>query len=255
MSYIYKITNSINNKSYIGYTTNPDARWKAHQYHQGSNLVFQAIKKYGIDKFKFEIIAEDSIDNEQKYINIYNTITPNGYNINKGGDLPPNHKGKTYKEIYGIKWKEQLKKRRLTQLERGGFGPMTHTNETKKKISKNNARAMLGKKHSKKTLKLISNSKKGKHKGEGNPNAKKYELISPEGKQYKIIGCLKNFCLENNLCYSGVRKSYYYNTKLRNGWKILPHPNYQLKRLSYPYRGFEERRIRLDRLPKKTVAK
>ena len=100
MSYIYKITNTVNNKSYIGYTKNPSARWKAHQHRQGSNLVFQAIKKYGIDKFKFEIIAKDTIDNEQKYIIIYNTITPNGYNVTEGGSLPPNHKGKTYKEIY-----------------------------------------------------------------------------------------------------------------------------------------------------------
>jgi hypothetical protein len=47
---------------------------------------------------------------------------------------PPNHKGRSYSEIYGDAWKEQVEKRRLIQIERGGFGPKHHRDSTKLKI-------------------------------------------------------------------------------------------------------------------------
>ena len=53
MGYIYKITNLINNKSYIGYTIYPQNRFIDHQHGRGSVLVYQAIKKYGIDNFEW----------------------------------------------------------------------------------------------------------------------------------------------------------------------------------------------------------
>lgn len=49
---------------------------------------------------------------------------------------PPNHRGKSYKEIYGDDWQQQIEKRRQTQLAVGGFGPKQHTSETKEKIRK-----------------------------------------------------------------------------------------------------------------------
>ena len=51
------------------------------------------------------------------------------------GARPPNHKGKTYQDIYGDKADEQIEKRRKIQIECGGFGPKNHSDETKKKIS------------------------------------------------------------------------------------------------------------------------
>ncbi len=138
MGYIYKITNLINNRSYIGYTTNPEERWKGHRHNQGSKLVFQAIKKYGLDKIKFKVIAEDTVNNEQKYIDKYNTIAPHGYNITDGGGLPPNHRGKTYEQIYGNKKtaEQQRLKRHVKQIQAGGYGPVKHSAESKAKISK-----------------------------------------------------------------------------------------------------------------------
>lgn len=217
MGYIYKITNTVNNKSYIGYTTDPQARWEGHRHNQGSALVFQAIKKYGIDKIKFEVIAEDSVDNEQKYIEKYNTIAPNGYNLKEGGSLPPNLKGKTYKEIYGADWKQQITKR---QQANKGKHNMPHTKATKEKISKNNGRGMLGKKHSKKTLRLISESKKGLHKGAGNPNAKQWRLISPEGQTHIANGNLRKKCTELGLTFATVKKSHELGRPMRSGWQV-----------------------------------
>ena len=63
--YIYKITNLINNKIYIGQTINIEERWRHHReipYRKNSKeknrQLYRAIKKYGLDNFKFEVIDE-----------------------------------------------------------------------------------------------------------------------------------------------------------------------------------------------------
>jgi group I intron endonuclease len=58
MGYIYKITNKINNKCYIGQTIlNLFVRWKQHK-RISSNCLYlkRAFDKHGIDNFKFELI-------------------------------------------------------------------------------------------------------------------------------------------------------------------------------------------------------
>lgn len=101
MWYLYKLTNLLNNKSYIGITTDPEKRKYQHFCGRGSLLVFQAIKKYGKENFKFEILRQDEDENFIKFLEIesikeYNTQTPSGYNIDKGGGLPPSWKGKKH---------------------------------------------------------------------------------------------------------------------------------------------------------------
>lgn len=95
MGYIYKITNTINNKVYIGQTKldDPFLRWKKHIWAinngNGCPLLESAVKKYGINNFKFEvlIICFDNarFELEKLYIKKYNSITPYGYNIQEGG--------------------------------------------------------------------------------------------------------------------------------------------------------------------------
>lgn len=224
MGYIYKITNTVNEKSYIGYSENPETRWAGHIRGQGSLLVFQAIKKYGLDRFTFEVIAEDSVENEDSYIQEYNTIIPNGYNLCEGGGLPPNHKGKSYIEIYGTERAETERlKRQHKQIERGGYGPVKHKEETKRKISsavsgENNP--MFGKVHSDESKKKISEANKGRFEGANNPRAKKWKLISPEGKEYIANGNLKSLCKELGLSYATVHSSHMYNRSMRSGWKV-----------------------------------
>lgn len=95
MGYIYKITNLINQKSYIGLTRRtPELRWKEH-----INTVYgekgrrhhlhNAILKYGPENFEFKIleeVSEDELNNREKYwIKYYNTCD-NGYNETYGGE-------------------------------------------------------------------------------------------------------------------------------------------------------------------------
>lgn len=94
--YIYKITNKINGKSYIGQTTNYQRRFREHRNkgygEEPSKLLYKAFDKYGIDNFDFEVIedlTENYNEREKYWIQYYNTLTPNGYNIEPGGEEPP----------------------------------------------------------------------------------------------------------------------------------------------------------------------
>jgi group I intron endonuclease len=90
---IYKITNTLNNKAYIGYSSNVHRRWQEHSLGHGSKLVYAAICKYGIENLAFEIIADGTVENEDSYIQEHNTMAPIGYNLVEGGGLPPNKNG------------------------------------------------------------------------------------------------------------------------------------------------------------------
>lgn len=89
--YIYQITNLINGKIYIGQTNNIEKRWGAHRRCRDSSMaIARAIKKYGADNFKFEVLYRnipiDQIDElEIKTISEKNSQVPNGYNITAGG--------------------------------------------------------------------------------------------------------------------------------------------------------------------------
>ena len=96
MGYIYKITNSINGRVYIGQTRrNVRTRWREHiyySYHQAKHyhaILHAAIRKYGKEAFEVSIIEECENDrlNEREiyWIKQYNSIKE-GYNISRGGD-------------------------------------------------------------------------------------------------------------------------------------------------------------------------
>jgi group I intron endonuclease len=96
MGYIYKITNIISKKYYIGETkkNNPQLRWNEHkrkiEQGIGCPALQDSVKKYGIENFTFEILIicfdEDRYKLEMEYIKKYNSISPNGYNLTKGGE-------------------------------------------------------------------------------------------------------------------------------------------------------------------------
>ena len=90
---VYKITNMINNKVYIGQTTvDVQRRWSNHKCQSKSNHCFllkKAIKKYGEENFKVETIYKASTIEELNkaecnFISLYNSNKV-GYNIHEGG--------------------------------------------------------------------------------------------------------------------------------------------------------------------------
>lgn len=106
---VYKITNSINNKVYIGITIGTlESRFNSHKYHARkvrSTKFHQAMSKIGIDKFNISLLKEieDKYELhrlELKYINKYNSIKK-GYNTALAGCSLDDKKGDhiTYKGL------------------------------------------------------------------------------------------------------------------------------------------------------------
>lgn len=98
MGFIYKITNKVNGKCYIG-KTNKDVqvRYKQHLNDASKDRcknrpLYRAINKYGKDNFNVEIIevCTNTEDREIYWIQYYKSYGKNGYNATKGGD------GKSY---------------------------------------------------------------------------------------------------------------------------------------------------------------
>lgn len=87
---IYKITNKVNGKSYIGQTRYTlEFRWRQHIHKKDNTYFHNAIKKYGFENFTLEILEECPVSNlnerEIFYIAKYNTFK-DGYNLTIGGD-------------------------------------------------------------------------------------------------------------------------------------------------------------------------
>lgn len=88
---VYLITNKINSMQYIGKTINKlKIRLYNHKCHKTS-YIGRAIKFYGWENFKVEILEEcanrTELNEREKYwIKTLNTKTPNGYNLTSGGE-------------------------------------------------------------------------------------------------------------------------------------------------------------------------
>ena len=145
---IYKITNLINKKSYVGQLCN-NLKFK---YYWGSGTyIKRTIKKYGKENFSKMILEElTCIDKkqldrrEQFWIKKLNTRIPNGYNLTDGGEgtFGYSHTEETKKKIRLalVPSKEDIEK--WSKRTSGKNNPMfgrKHTAETKIKMSINNA--------------------------------------------------------------------------------------------------------------------
>jgi len=92
---IYKLTNRVNGKIYIGQTTlTLEERFKSHIYNakfDKSRVILRAITKYGTENFNKEVLYEcsskEEMNEKEKYfIKYFNSKLPNGYNMTDGGE-------------------------------------------------------------------------------------------------------------------------------------------------------------------------
>ena len=215
MFYIYRITNLINGKTYIG--QHYFSLGEADNYMGSGKLLKAAIKKYGEENFKKEIL-EVALSKfevnilEKYYIAKERTSNKNGcYNIANGGTggylgeevckrISEAHKGKTHSE----EWKKKM--RGKSPWNKGKFT----SEETKRKISESNKGKIAwnkGKLASKETKKKLSESHMG--------------LLSP--KKFSRIPFYYELILSGVSCKDfvdvlGVSRSFYYT--LRRELKI-----------------------------------
>jgi group I intron endonuclease len=160
-NYIYKITNEINNKVYVGKTKDFVARKSDHLHslrnnsHHNSHIQ-NSFNKYGESAFSFEIIGyftEKINEKEKEYIELYNSLDPSlGYNIKEGGE--------------------------------GGL----HSLETKIKMSKSHSNKIFSKKH----RISIRNSKRGLSLF-GFTGAQLEKDVNPEKKCWRCYYNYKSF--------------------------------------------------------------
>lgn len=92
ISYVYCLTNIVNGKQYIGKSIDPSNRWKAHLHAvpSGTQKLYRAMRKHGIDAFRLEIVSEYSSE-EEAYAAEHALIVEkqthiHGYNMNEGGE-------------------------------------------------------------------------------------------------------------------------------------------------------------------------
>ena len=138
---IYKITNKITGKVYIGKTVNNiEHRFEQHKENckRETNLMYlyASMRKYGVDNFEIEFV--DSVDSndwkywENYYIKKFNShYSMGGYNLTWGGDYNPMDDPECYKHFLDkVHSEEFIEKQRVNGLER------KHSESSKLKMSK-----------------------------------------------------------------------------------------------------------------------
>ena len=192
VGYIYLITDTTNGMKYTG----------KHHYHiegqldpnyHGSGVIIKNIYRKRPETLKEEYIKtcyseEEMCSDEQYYINFYDTLWPNGYNLTEGGDgvlpseesrrkMSESHKGKVPPNK-GIPMSEEQKKK-LSEINKGKVPPNKgkhHTEESKKKMSESHKGLQTGEKHpffffflSEETKKKLSDSLMGLQAADTHP--------------------------------------------------------------------------------------
>ena len=156
--YIYKVTNLINGKIYIG--KHKSSKFDKYYYGSGK-IILRALKKYGKENFSIQVLEdgdseEDLIAKERKWIKYFDSTNSDiGYNILEGGENPI-YFGEQH-PMYGKHHTEEANnKNRLAHIGKH------HSEETKKKISEGNKGKTISEEHKKK----ISEANKGRVLGD-----------------------------------------------------------------------------------------
>ena len=182
---IYKVTNLINGKVYIGQTIDekPVRRWWKH-CNDNKTMFDKSISKYGKENFSFEVIdtafSQDELNEKEKYwIAFYGSMAPHGYNLTSGG--------KKYCEV------SDDTRKKLSKSMSGENAPWygKHlTEETKRKLSeahKGKPGYWTGKKRDPETIRKMSESRKGKYSGVNSKQSKRIVCVET-GVAYDSIG-------------------------------------------------------------------
>lgn len=225
---IYKISNRVNGKVYIGQTIQPlKSRKKDHLncIEKLSHLVlYKAFKKYGKDNFLWEEIdhadTKEELDTKEKhYIAFFNAMNKrHGYNMTFGGEggrhleetkqrISNSLKGRVVTEMTREKLSRSLMGKYIQ--ENASWWGRKHTEEEKRKIGQaqlGEKNHNFGKKASEETIKKKSEA----IKGEKHWNHKNVINLSTGEVYISAVDASQKTGIDNSLigkCCKGLRKS------------------------------------------------
>ena len=139
---IYKATNKINGKCYIGFDSNWPMRQIQHKYHSQSTKIqssfYNSIRKYSWDNFEWCILYQSKEKDHtlkvmETHFIIENDSYNNGYNMTFGGEGASGHKH------------SEESKLKMSEAQKGKKGHI-HSPETKLKIGMSNKIKSLSRK-------------------------------------------------------------------------------------------------------------
>lgn len=215
IGWIYVFKNKVNEMCYVGQTIDFKKRIKAHS-RQKTNTYFDRIFQKYLEDFELVeklLIPKEYLNEQEDYfINKYNSRYPNGYNLMPGGcgqggyercENSIEKQKKSLNHFYSTpEGKEQAKKH--SKRMKGRYDGSNNPNYGNHKVAgKNNP--MFG----------------IRRYGKENPNSKKILLISPKGKEFRLpnkkISC-RQFCLNNNLSQGCISEVLQGRQKQHKGW-------------------------------------
>lgn len=232
---IYKSTNTINGKSYIGQTVRPFEVRKGQHIRASKTPFHEALNEYGHENFDWEVICEcESIEemNEKEvyYISHFNTLYPNGYNMIEG-DSGITHELTRMKLSKSMKGNTNGKKKFLILTPQKEDVIVENLKEYCNEVSINYCK-----------MTFVANGRRLHHKGylcvklddisdmeneverlksiEFGRNTSGYILTSPEGNEIEVDD-LTNFCKNHpELNRYGFTRMLKGQNKPYKGWKI-----------------------------------
>ena len=207
-NFVYVTTNLKNDNQYIGdHSTN-----NLNDGYLGSGRIFlKAIKKYGSNCFKRDILKQfetkkEAFDAQEKYINEYNTLIPNGYNISpKGGNNVKGCHSEETKRKMSINISEGKKGKKLSE-------------EHKRKISRSSKGKKLSEEHKNKISKKLKGIKRSEETKIKISIALKGRIVTLETRE-KLRNILKgmkrskNFCKKMSIIQQGKKRGNYKTKK------------------------------------------
>ena len=196
---IYKVTNMVNGKSYIGQSKNIEQRFKDHKLicRERNIPLKRALQKYGYENFKYEILEECELSNlDDREMFWINEIKPE-YNLDSGGKGSPNH-------IVTFETRQILK-------QKGKEFWNNLDNETKNKIITNNLKGPpLGHKVSKETREKLRKCNLGKKQSKETIDKRKNTILEKKRNGYiQTNGNHKKkiICIETNEIFDSLKQA------------------------------------------------